>query len=155
MDEFEKNLSRQIPRRLPAEWRSEILNAADAAREESIAAEKRIAPPEAKTGILRWLLSILHAAAQERWFVDSAPTWKAWGALASVWVVIFMSDRLDTAALRVNGNHGAVNSAALILALRNRELYLRADYIDGATPPATVVAPPGAYRSTSFNTSLV
>jgi hypothetical protein len=72
MNEFEKKLQRQPVRRIPAEWRADILRAARAE-----------ADPRARRARPSWL-STLHS----RFSTLLWPCPQGWGALAAVWLVI-------------------------------------------------------------------
>jgi hypothetical protein len=78
MDDFETRLSRQPLRRIPAEWRNEIL------REGRNAAVAEIGDADtASLPILNWRMAL----ANFFW-----PHPKAWAGLAAVWILIFAVD---------------------------------------------------------------
>lgn len=68
-DDFEKQLQQQPLRPVPEHWRAELLKSAASA-----ASPRRLQPPNQKS----WLHQLL-------W-----PCPQAWGALAAVWVVVFI-----------------------------------------------------------------
>ena len=74
--EFEKKLRAQPAKEIPGEWRAEILSAARAAQ-----------PSASASGVPHrsWLSTINQQLSTLLW-----PNQKAWGALAAVWVVIFL-----------------------------------------------------------------
>jgi hypothetical protein len=76
MEQFERRLSRQALRPVPAEWREEIL--AEAARESRV--EGRARPWHGSSSLVSRLSSFL-------W-----PHPVAWAGLAAVWILIFAVD---------------------------------------------------------------
>jgi hypothetical protein len=71
MNEFEQKLSRQSLRKIPGEWRAEILVAADVNRREGVRAFTSAATIRLRLREIFW------------------PAPAAWAALAAVWVFIF------------------------------------------------------------------
>src|SRR5215831_1896086 len=71
-DQFEQQLSRQVMRKLPAEWRGDILSAARA----TATAPTPARSPALSSGFLQRLSSVL-------W-----PHPAAWAGLAAVWLVV-------------------------------------------------------------------
>ena len=82
--EFEQRLRRQPVKKVPGEWRAEILSAARAAgvnrREEEVSREFTLAGTGGS-----WLSTVRRQLASLLW-----PHPKAWAGLAAVWVCIFM-----------------------------------------------------------------
>jgi hypothetical protein len=78
-DEFEKRLQRQPLRRIPGEWREEILSAARQASlvEPALLTTHRVTPPRSLLSTLHYQLSTL------LW-----PHPAAWAGLAAAWLVI-------------------------------------------------------------------
>jgi hypothetical protein len=74
MDELEKKLQRQTPRKIPGEWRAEILNAALAATTSQCASRL---PHHGFLSTLR------HQLAALLW-----PHPKAWAGLAAIWLAV-------------------------------------------------------------------
>ncbi len=70
-EDFEKELQQRVLRRVPGEWREEILRAACSA-----------APPATEPGP-SWLSTLSRCLAAWLW-----PSPKAWASLAAVWIVI-------------------------------------------------------------------
>ena len=73
-DEFEQKLSRQSLRKIPGEWRAEILSAADGAKTSR----------HSSLVTRHWLSTFNHQLSTLFW-----PHPKAWGALAAIWIFIF------------------------------------------------------------------
>ncbi len=71
MDEFEKQLSRQPLREVPAEWRAEILSAAAAATPVAVPRPFFLSTLNAQLSTVLW------------------PCPQAWAGLAAIWMVIF------------------------------------------------------------------
>jgi hypothetical protein len=90
MNEFEQKLSRQPLKKIPSEWRAEIL------REERRAAVREIGDTDtASIPKLNWLAEIF-------W-----PNQKVWAGLAAIWIFIFvlnfsMRDKTPMAAEKVS-----------------------------------------------------
>lgn len=101
LDDFEERLQRQPFRRLPDEWKAEILNAAD------LADQKSEPPP-------RW-----------GWRELFWPHPAAWAGLAAAWVVIAASN----VVMQENGSNAASVTAmtrsedSLMLLVEQRRLY--------------------------------
>jgi len=80
-DEFERLVQRQALRRIPAAWRSEVLGAAQGARQASAGADAR-----SESSVWRKVRAgFRSAAATLLW-----PSPAGWGALAAVWVILFV-----------------------------------------------------------------
>jgi len=73
-DEFEQKLSRQPPRKIPGEWRGEILAAARAA----------VSRPSTLASRRNWLSTLNAQLSTIFW-----PHPKAWAGLAAIWIFIF------------------------------------------------------------------
>ncbi len=71
-EQFERRVSRQMPRKIPGEWRGEILVAADVNRREGVRVFTNAAIIRSRLHEIFW----------------PAPT--AWAALAAVWIFIFI-----------------------------------------------------------------
>jgi hypothetical protein len=82
--EFEQRLRRQPVKKVPGEWRAEILGAARAAemnqRQQEVSREFTFAATRRS-----WLSTISHQLSTLLW-----PHPRAWAGLAAVWVCIFM-----------------------------------------------------------------
>jgi hypothetical protein len=83
MDDFEQKLQRQPLRQVPAEWREEILVAADVNRRQATSCE--VGRGFTSTAPRRSLLSTLNS--QLSTLLWPHPT--AWAGLAAVWIAIF------------------------------------------------------------------
>jgi hypothetical protein len=107
MNEFEQKLSRQSLKKIPGEWRAEILTAAESA----ISPQKRNQGRSNPNPIL-WLRELF-------W-----PNPKAWAALAAVWIFIFalnfsMRDKSPVLAGKVSPP-----SPEMVAELRQQKLLL-------------------------------
>jgi hypothetical protein len=105
MNEFEQKLSRQPLKKIPGEWRAEILRAAESA----IRPQKRHRGGSNPNPIW-WLRELF-------W-----PNPKAWGALAAVWIFIFalnfsMRDKTTMIAEKVSSP-----SPEMVAELRQQKL---------------------------------
>jgi hypothetical protein len=112
--EFEKKLMEQPLRRVPAEWRAQIL------REARIAA---VPPPVAETGWRSWL-----------W-----PAPKAWAALAVCWLVLFAVNSISRPAPVALAVRSDAQAMQMALAEKRRALQdvdvLVAAHRDPPAPP--------------------
>jgi hypothetical protein len=83
MEQFEQRLRRQPVKKVPGEWRAEILRTARAAevnrREEEVSREFKVAARGSS-----WLSTISYQLSTLLW-----PHPKAWAGLAAVWICIF------------------------------------------------------------------
>lgn len=119
-DSFEQKLQRQPLRQLPEQWRGEILRAAQAARATAEPADIR---QSATASVPAWC---------REWFWPSPV---AWGALATVWVLIAFlklsapASSFVAAAQTVSSSR---TSAIPVLSERQRELAL---LLDSLAPP--------------------
>jgi hypothetical protein len=83
-DDFEKRLQRQPMRKLPREWRAEILRDASASAQNPALACRAEAQRRRETRNISWLSTFSHQLSTIFW-----PHPKAWAGLAAVWVLIF------------------------------------------------------------------
>ncbi len=120
-DDFEEQLSRQPLRRVPAEWRQEILQAAVASRN---APQQELETPP----VVAW------------WRVWLWPCPQAWAALVAAWALVFFfntnspTEQTPVVANRVRPSREMME----ILQQQQREIAKL------LLPPATAVAPPPA-----------
>ena len=111
MDDFEKRLQRQPLRQVPAEWREEILQAAN------LAARSRHSP--LATRHLGLLSTLNHQLSTILW-----PHPRAWAGLAAVWVVIFALHCASRDTTQIAARKSMPPSPELIAALRSQEKLL-------------------------------
>jgi hypothetical protein len=138
-DEFEQRLRRQPTRDVPAEWRQEILAAAQAAAARRSAPDSSVRRSEARAARPSWLSTL--------WW----PCPRAWAALAAVWVGILavnlsFGDKPETAARQT-----APAPAETIVAWRQQQRMLSqligAPTSLDAEPPKSVVPRPRSESS--------
>jgi hypothetical protein len=113
-DDFEQQLQRQSPRPLPSDWRADILRPAHAA------ATPRSSHPS----------SILHSLSSLLW-----PHPRAWAALATVWIVIFVLNFSARDESPQVAQKPAPPSPEMLMALRQQKLML-AELIGTPEAPA-------------------
>jgi hypothetical protein len=109
MDDFEKRLRRQPLRKIPGEWRAEILGNAVPAAPSSFAAHH---------SFWQRLSSVL-------WLEP-----KAWGCLAAVWVVIFALHLVASGGTPRTTMAAAPSSSQIIMAIKDQQQLL-AELIGG------------------------
>jgi len=125
--DFEKHLQGQPLRELPRDWRAEILSAATAARPSGL---RPVRPSlggvgSAGKGISTW------------------PSLRAWGALAAVWVVIFLLHVAAPDEPRLARNSPAMTVQSF--ARLHEQTLLMAQFpgqTDAAEPPLAPPSPP-------------
>jgi hypothetical protein len=105
MEQFERRLSRQPLRQVPAEWRSEILSAA-----------KHASRPAPRTSFLS---TFNHQLSTLLW-----PHPKAWAGLAAVWILIFAVDFSMHDKLPVMAERAAPPSPEVIVELKRQQRML-------------------------------
>jgi len=109
-DDFEQKLQCQSLRQLPAEWRAEILSAAESA------ASTRHSPPVTQPS---WLSTLNSQLSTILW-----PHPKAWAGLAAVWILIFCMDFSTRDTTRVVAEKAAPPSPEVIVELKQQQRML-------------------------------
>jgi hypothetical protein len=108
-DQFEERLRRRPPREVPARWRAEMLQAANAANSRRSALDPRPS-----------LLSTLnHQLSTLLW-----PHPKAWAGLAAVWVVILTLQLASRDPTEVAARKTPPPSPEMLMVLRQQKLLL-------------------------------
>ena len=123
-DDFEKQLQRQPLRRMPAEWRAEILEAADGARTQ----DASVLTPRFVSSWREWL-----------W-----PCPQAWAGLAALWMIIVglnLTAPTGPGAMAMRGSEPS-SEVKTSLAAQRRELarLLDSTFFEPAPAPKS---PPG------------
>ena len=117
-DQFEDHLRRQPPREVPAHWRSEILQAARAARSRPSARAPR---PSLFSTLIAPLSTVFR------------PDPRAWAGLAAVWVVILALQFASHDPTEVVARNTPPPSPEMLLVLRQQKLLL-AELVERAEP---------------------
>ena len=117
-DDFEKKLQGQSLRRIPGEWREEILRSASTA----VPAAKSAVQKSAERPTLRNIVSTLF------W-----PHPKAWATLAAAWVLIFTVHFATTDRSPAMAKNSARPSPEVLATLKQQQQLL-ARLIEGASP---------------------
>jgi len=127
-DDFEEQLRQQPFRKVPAEWRQEILGRAQQAAE-------RCSPAEVQE--VRECRAALSFWREWLW-----PSPKAWGALACIWVLLFLTGFWTSEFAPANGTTGwsLELSPEKVMALREQRL-LRAELFEMVDHNTTMPAP--------------
>jgi hypothetical protein len=103
MEQFENRLSRQSLRKIPGEWRAEILAAADVDRREGIRAFTKAATIRRRVCEIFW------------------PHPKAWAGLAAIWIFIFaVNFSMRDTSPQIAGK-STPPSPEMIVALKNQQ----------------------------------
>ena len=110
-DDFEQRLSRQPMRKVPVEWRSQILSTAAATA--SSTTRHRVGSGFSVSETLRAQMVTL------LW-----PSPKAWGALAAIWLFLTAANRATVNLAEPSANSGARPAAASIAAWKEQERIL-------------------------------
>jgi len=122
-DPFEERLKRQIPRRIPASWRGEILASLQSGR----------------AGHWSASLAVEQENRQSRWSELFWPSPAAWGALACVWIVIVgMTMATPGSKLLMAGNSLSVDEIVQPM-LQQRRLLARFEDLgntEAISPPS-------------------
>ncbi len=132
MEDFERELTRQPLRPIPAEWRTRMLRAA--------AASQSSAPLEGPSSFWREFL----------W-----PSPRAWASLAATWLAILVANiaSRDPVIPSASRSQLAPPSGQLLMALKQqRQLLAELMDISGAAPPPEAEAEPGRPRSEAGST---
>jgi hypothetical protein len=104
MNEFEQRLSRQVLKKIPGEWRAEILVAADVNRREGVRAFTSAATIRSRLREIFW------------------PAPAAWAGLAAVWIFIFaVNFSMRDASPRI-AEKSAPPSPEVIVELKKQQL---------------------------------
>ena len=117
MNEFKKRITETPPRRVPAAWRNDILNAARA----------ELAPHTVR----------LTATARPWWLEWLWPNPVAWGTLAAAWVVIFALHVATPAPSGLQTASASNNTLNLIVKRQQELTSLLATVNEPAQPKAT------------------
>lgn len=141
-DDFEQRLREQKLRRIPPEWRQEILQAAHAS------ARTR---PSTLDSRLSWLSILNHQLSALLW-----PHPRAWAGLAAVWLVAFTLNLATRDEPQVSATRADPPSAELRVALKQQE-QLRAELLDlsearDARPKDADTAPRSERRAVILST---
>ena len=110
-DDFEARLRRQAVRQVPAEWREEIVTAAQRASQPAYGT-RNMGHAQAPASFLS-LVSTLF------W-----PSPRAWGALAAVWVLLLGLNFMSGDAAETGGKRSRGSSSQTLLALREQQRVL-------------------------------
>jgi hypothetical protein len=110
-DDFEKRLQRQPLRQIPAEWRAEILQAAN-----STAPSRHSTLDTRHTG---WLSTLNSQLSTILW-----PHPKAWAGLAAVWIGIFALQFASRDTTQMVARNSVPPSPELIATLKSQEKLL-------------------------------
>ncbi len=117
-DEFEKHLQRQPLRKVPDEWRAEILRIAESSHPST---------PDPRPSFLS---TINHHLSTLLW-----PHPKAWAGLAAVWILIFSLHVTSRDSVPRLADNAHAPTAEIVLNFRDQEKIL-AELIDNNEMPA-------------------
>ncbi len=151
-EDFEKQLERQRVRPVPAAWRAEILQAANAESLAPCARAEAVSPAPRASRLTPSFLSTIHARL-------SAILWpcpQAWAGLAAVWVVILAVNHFTLDKPEMLAGKSSPPSPEIMMVLQEQRRTL-AKLIDSNDPPSAeppkpfVPRPRGELRTpTSF-----
>jgi hypothetical protein len=110
-DEFEERLKRQPMRKMPPEWRLEILSTAHKAG--------RLSHDSRSTFLTSWLSTGYSQLSALLW-----PHPLAWAGLAAVWMVILAVNFSSSGDTQVLAKHITAPTPALMMAMREEERLL-------------------------------
>src|SRR5262245_13178174 len=121
-DELERQLQRQTLRSVPAAWKEEILQAAQAA----VRCRARTVPARSTSAWREWL-----------W-----PAPPAWAGLAAVWLLIVVLHFSDSVSDPSPASHGDFRPSPEVLSVLAEQRRWLLELTDGAPQPAAPEIPP-------------